>query len=129
MTGRTHPQSDVDFAVLMDRPHDSLATQVDLIADLQGLVPGRKVDVAFLDNADPLLLKQVCERCELVYGSRRRLDELKMYAFTRHQDHRPYFEMERAYVERAAVETRSRSASGSPSTSSMIRKCIGPEPD
>jgi predicted nucleotidyltransferase len=107
VTGLTHPQSDVDFAVLLHQPQASLATQADLMADLQALVPERKVDVAFLDHADPLLLKQVCEHCELVFGSQRRLDELKMYAFTRYQDHRPYFEMERAYVDRVAAGARS----------------------
>ena len=105
VTGQMHAQSDVDFAVLLDRPPDSLAAQADLIGDLQALVPGREVDVAFLNHADPLLLKQVCERCDLVYGSRRRLDELKMYAFTRYQDHRPYFALERDYVERAGAQT------------------------
>ena len=105
VTGRMHPRSDVDFAVLLERAPDSLATQADLIADLQTLVAGRDVDVAFLNHADPLLLKQVCERCELVYGSERRLNELRMYAFTRYHDHRRYFDLERAYVDRAAART------------------------
>ena len=104
VTGRMHDQSDVDLAVLLERPLDSLAAQADLIADLQTLVAGRKVDVAFLNHADPLLLKQVCDHCELLYGSLRRLHELKMYAFTRYQDHRRYFNMERAYVDRAAAQ-------------------------
>ena len=59
------------------------------------------MDVAVLNHADPLFLKQVTERCELVYGSPRRLAEFKMYAFKRYQDHRRYLNMERAYVGRA----------------------------
>ena len=66
VTGRMHAQSDVDFAVLLERPPDSLTAQAELIADLQALVSGRDVDVAFLNHADPLLLKQVCDHCELL---------------------------------------------------------------
>jgi hypothetical protein len=35
-----------------------------------------------------------------VYGDPRALEELKIYAFKRYQDHRRFFAMERAYVER-----------------------------
>lgn len=100
VTGRMHPGSDVDFGALVERMPDSLSAHADLIADLQALVPDREVDLVFLNRADPLLLKQITDHCELVYGSPRRLDQLKLYAFKRYQDHRPYLEMERAYVDR-----------------------------
>lgn len=107
VTGRLHPGSDVDFGVLVERMPDSFSAHADLIADLQLLVPDREVDLVFLNRADPLLLKQITDHCELVYGSRRRLDQLKLYAFKRYQDHRPFLEMERAYVDRMiAVMTR-----------------------
>lgn len=41
------------------------------IADVQALEPGRTVDVAVLNRADPLLLKQVTDHAQLEYGRRR----------------------------------------------------------
>ena len=77
----------------------------DLIADLQALVPDREVDLVVLNRADPLLLKQITDHCELIYGSPRRLDELKLYAFKRYQDHRRYLDLERRFVAEALATT------------------------
>ena len=41
------------------------------------------VDVAFINGADPLFLKQVTERCRLLYGPERALHELEVYAWKR----------------------------------------------
>ena len=65
------------------------------------------MDLAILDRADPLFLKKVLERCRLLAGSPRRLAKLKIYAFKRYQDHRPYLALERAYVDRV-LEQRGR---------------------
>lgn len=99
-TGRMHPLSDLDLAVAASRVSETFEAQADLIADLQALVPDREVDVVFINRADPLLLKRITERCVLLYGSPRRFQELKMYAFRRYQDHRRYLAMERDYVDR-----------------------------
>jgi predicted nucleotidyltransferase len=98
VSGRTHGTSDVDLAVLLDRRPASLDVYADLVADLQALLPGTEVDVALINGADPLFLKQIVESCRLLYGPPRALQELKIYAFKRYQDHRPYLAMERAYV-------------------------------
>jgi predicted nucleotidyltransferase len=103
VTGRVHPSSDVDLGVLLERMPASLDAQLELTADLQALVSGREVDVALLNHADPLFLKQVLEHCRRLSGSPRRLEELKLYAFRRYQDHRRFLDMERRYVERAAA--------------------------
>ena len=100
VTGRLHPRSDLDLAVLVEQMPPSFSAQADLRCDLQALAPDREVDVAFLNRADPLFLKQITDRCHLLYGSPRRLAELKIYAFKRYQDHRPYLAMEREYVAR-----------------------------
>ena len=100
VTGHLHPQSDVDLAVLLEQVPESFDQYADLIGDLQGLVPDREVDVVLVNRADPLLLKRITERCILRYGSLRRLQELKMYAFKRYHDHRRYLAMERDYVAR-----------------------------
>jgi predicted nucleotidyltransferase len=99
--GPMHAGSDVDFAALLERAPDSLAVQADLAADLQSLVPDREVDVAILNRADPLFLKQIVDRCELEFGSPARLDALKLYAFKRYQDHRRFLRLEGEYVDRA----------------------------
>jgi len=107
VSGRTHPTSDVDLAVLLEHRPASLDAHAELLGDLQALVPGREVDVALINGADPLFLKKITERCQLLYGSLRALHELKIYAFKRYQDHRRFLAMERAYVRgkiRALVE-------------------------
>jgi predicted nucleotidyltransferase len=101
VSGRVHARSDVDLGVLLERPAHSAAEWSDLQRDLQRLVPGRKVDLAILNRADPLFLRKVVEQCRLLHGSPRRLAELRMYAYRRHQDHRRYLALERPYVDRA----------------------------
>jgi predicted nucleotidyltransferase len=100
VSGTLHPRSDVDLAVLLGRSTLSLREHAELAGELQGLFPDREVDLVLIDRADPLFLKKVTERCELLYGSPRRLAELKLYAFRRYQDHRKYLRMEREYVTR-----------------------------
>jgi uncharacterized protein len=100
VTGHVHPRSDVDLAVLLDRPAPSFEELADLRHELQALHPDREVDVAIINHADPLFLKKITERCRLLHGSPRRLAELRMYAFKRYQDHRRYLGHEREYVRR-----------------------------
>jgi uncharacterized protein len=100
VTGRVHPRSDLDLAVLLDRPAVSFEELADLRHDLQTLHPDHEVDVAIINHADPLFLKKITERCRLRYGSPRRLAELKIYAFKRYQDHQRYIALEREYVHR-----------------------------
>jgi len=97
--GTLHARSDVDLAVLLERLPSSLAEHSDLLEDLQRLFPEREVDLAFINRADPLFLKKITEACHLLYGSPRVLQELKIYAFKRYQDHRKYLDLERRYVE------------------------------
>jgi predicted nucleotidyltransferase len=100
VTGRVHPRSDRDLAVLLDRAVMSFEELAELRHALQGLDPEREVDLAILNRADPLFLRKITERCRLLHGSPRRLAELRMYAFRRYQDHRRYLALERAYVDR-----------------------------
>ena len=71
-----------------------------MIQELQGVFPEYEVDLALINRADPLFLKKITEDCRLLYGEPRQLQELKIYAFKRYQDHLPYFAMERTYVDR-----------------------------
>jgi predicted nucleotidyltransferase len=101
VTGRMHHASDIDLAVLLERLPESLFAEGGLVADLQALGGGRDVDLAFINRADPLLLKQIAAHARLVFGSTREFEAFKLYAFKRYQDHRPYLQMERDYVNRA----------------------------
>ena len=91
---------------LLTRVPASLHEYGTIAADLQALFPGRAVDLAILNRADPLFLKQVVDRGRLLYGSPRLLAEVRIYVFTRYQDHRPFLEIERAYVRRKAAAAR-----------------------
>jgi predicted nucleotidyltransferase len=101
VAGRPRPDSDLDLAVLLEHAPETLDQLAALDADLQAIAPGRPVDVAVINRADPLFLKKMLERCTLLYGPARRLHELRMYAFKRHHDHQRYLAMERDYVARA----------------------------
>ena len=98
VSGRTHATSDVDLAVLLEQRLASLDAHAELLGDLQALLPGEEVDVTLINGADPLFLKKITDGCRLLYGSPRALQELKIYAFKRYQDHRRFLAMERAYV-------------------------------
>lgn len=106
VSGLTHQRSDLDLGVLLERIPESTERYLALIGDLHALYPGREVDVAILNHADPLFLKKITERCRLLYGSPARLQQLKLYAFKRYQDHRRFLMMEREYVRRKSAPAR-----------------------
>jgi predicted nucleotidyltransferase len=101
VTGKTHPRSDVDVAVLLERPDLSLEDHARLLGDLQHIFPRQELDLAILNRADPLFLKKILEHCRLLHGAPRDLARLRLYAFKRYHDHRKYLELERRFVTRA----------------------------
>jgi len=100
VNGKTHPGSDLDIAVMFEDSAVAEERLFDLIAKLQEIFRERNVDLGLINKADPLFLKKILERCELVYGEPRALAELKMYAFRRYIDHKRFLEMEEQYVGR-----------------------------
>ncbi len=98
VSGKSHAMSDVDIAVLLHRPEVPFERFAGLLEALQGLFPEREVDLAILNHADPLFLKKITDDCHILYGTLRKLQELKIYAFKRYQDHKKFFEMERRYA-------------------------------
>ena len=105
VTGTADATSDLDLAVLFEHA-PSMDAYLSCVADLQAAFPGRDVDVALLNHADPLLLKRVTDRCVLLSGSAARLRDLRLYAFKRYQDHRRFFQLEREYVRRKVRSAR-----------------------
>jgi len=100
VTGTTHDRSDLDLAVQLDTPDVSLQTVLEIQEGLQTRFPGREVDLAILNRADPLFLKKIVESCRLLFGAPQDLARLRLYAFKAYQDFRPYLELERQYVAR-----------------------------
>ena len=100
VTGTIHARSDLDLAVKLDSPDVSLHTVLEIHEALQSRFPGRDVDLAILNRADPLFLKKIVESCRMLFGTPRDLARLRLYAFKAYQDFRPYLELERQSVAR-----------------------------
>ena len=98
--GTTHARSDLDLAVKLDTPDPSLQTVLEIQEALQTQFPGREVDLAILNRADPLFLKKIVESCRVLFGTPQALAHLRLYAFKAYQDFRPYLELERQSVVR-----------------------------
>jgi uncharacterized protein len=90
VSGQTHPASDIDLGVLFERLPRTRDEELRTIADLQALECGGPVDVAVLNRADPLLLKQATDHARLEYGTEERFDAFRRYAFMRYHDHRRF---------------------------------------
>jgi hypothetical protein len=69
-----------------------------MVHDLQTLFSDRELDLAVLNHADPLFLKQVMETARLLHGTEADMRRLQLLAFKRYQDHRRYLELERRFV-------------------------------
>jgi len=98
-SSKLHPQSDIDIAVLSEKPDLSLESYSNLIFDFQKCFPKREVDLAIINRADPLFLKKITENCRLLYGNPQELARLKIYAFKRYVDHRRYFNLEKKFAQ------------------------------
>ena len=107
VAGTTHSRSDLDLAVQFDSPNVSLQTILEIQEALQTQFPGREVDLAILNRADPLFLKKIVESCRMLFGMPQDLARLRLHAFKAYQDFRPYLELERQSVVRrlAALAT------------------------
>jgi predicted nucleotidyltransferase len=100
VTGRTHDGSDLDLAVQLDTPALSLRTILEIQEALQSLFPGREVDVAILNHADPLFRKKIMEACRMLFGTAQDFARLRLHSFKTYQDFQPYLEIERQSVAR-----------------------------
>ena len=96
--GPVHSRSDLDLAILLKDTDVSLERFGDIQQSLQACFPGRDVDLAIINRADPLLLKQILDRCRLLYGPIQTFQRLRLYAFKRYQDHRRFLDLERRFV-------------------------------
>lgn len=88
--GLLHANSDLDLGILFDHGRYRL----DVLAELQRLLPDYEVDIANLSRADPLLLNEINKNCQLLAGDPEEFQEFRIYAFRRYQDFRPYLRLE-----------------------------------
>ena len=91
-------RSDMDLAILLKDAEVSLERLGAIQDDLRASFPGRDVDLAMINRADPLFLKQITERCRLLHGPVQTFQRLRLYAFKRYQDHRRFLDLERRFV-------------------------------
>jgi predicted nucleotidyltransferase len=103
--GAVHARSDLDIAVGTRAGKGFPSDLYNRVLERLGRIfPGRKVDIACLDHADPLFLKEIVEHCLLLEGRSADLQRLKILAFRRYQDHKKYLGMERQFAERFVGE-------------------------
>lgn len=97
VTGKTHPNSDLDIAVMVKEGFN-YKNYSSLLFDFQKVFPQKEVDLVFINRADSLLLKKILENSKILYGSKRELNLLKIYSFKRYCDYKKYFELEEKFV-------------------------------
>lgn len=102
-TGTVHSNSDLDVAVMAKGDFD-YRNHSRLLFDLGEIFPEKEIDLVLINHADPLLLKKILENCKILYGSKRELYELKIYAFKKYCDYQKYFDLEEKFVHKFIKE-------------------------
>ena len=97
VSGKTHPKSDTDIAVVRKKGFERFDLLA-LIADLVKFLKTDRVDVVDITHANPLLLFAVARKSKLLAGSQKDYDKFKLLAFHRYSDYQPYFKMEAEFV-------------------------------
>ena len=98
VVGTCHPHSDVDIAVMFETDEAPLRLLLEISEELRDLFPGKEIDLAVLNRADPLFLKKIMENCRLLFGKPEDLAQLRLYVFKRYQDYRRFLALERQFV-------------------------------
>src|SRR3989344_373489 len=97
VSGKLHPKSDVDIAVVRERNNSRLDT-LSLITDLGTVLATDRIDVADITHADPLFLYAVVAKSQLVAGSLSDFQALQLKAFQRYQDYQPFLKQEAQFI-------------------------------
>lgn len=105
VAGKIHSNSDLDVAVLPKAGNNfNMRNYSLLLFALEKVFPGVKIDLSFIDRADPLLLKHISETALLLFGKRRAFIEFQLKAFKYFQDYLPYFKLEENGVHKRLKE-------------------------
>lgn len=93
--GRVHSDSDVDIAVLPRGNKDfGFEKYSSLISNIGEVFAGKKIDIVFINRANPLLLKKISDNVQLLFGSPQKFIEFRLKSFKYFQDYLPYFHLE-----------------------------------
>lgn len=95
---KIHKMSDIDIGVLLEKSKLDLDKHLFLLNDFQKLFPGKKIDLAIINDADPLFLKKILENCRLLFGREKDLSKLKLYSFHQFCDYQKYFDLEKEFA-------------------------------
>ena len=105
VSGRTHPDSDVDVAVWTTRPLTA-ARRTRLWLELSEAFRA-EIDLAVLNHAEPLLLSQVARKGKLLCENKRwAWEEFKGYALRYYEDTRKFRDDLARYLKREISGTR-----------------------
>ena len=97
ITGKTHPKSDTDIAV-MQREGSNDLNLLALYGDLTVFFKNDKIDITNITYANPLLAFAVARRSRLLSGDKKDYDAFCRTAFLKYNDYRPYLKMEADFV-------------------------------
>lgn len=98
--GTTHPESDIDIAVLLSDqiPQVEYGQRVvDLNTDLIGIFQRDAIDVALLNTAPPLLAFQVVRHGVVIYDPHHRYVSFYINTFNRYVDTQPLRDLQWHY--------------------------------
>jgi predicted nucleotidyltransferase len=100
VSGKVHAKSDIDIAVKLKQERNKLSLEEDLklIRSLSGIFKSENIDLSVINHANPLLLKQINQNCQLLFGELRDFYKFRIYAFNRYVDYKKYFELESEFV-------------------------------
>jgi len=94
---KTHPESDVDIAVVRKNTSHKLKL-LKLMKDLARALNTDRVDLSDITHADPLLLYSTIKKSTLLAGNKKDYDALGRLAFHKYSDYLPFLEKEREFV-------------------------------
>lgn len=99
-SGKIHAKSDLDIAIQGQRGQTlfSFNDELAMIGKFTEIFKGKKIDLCVINRANPLLLKQINQNCQLFFGKLRDFYNFKIYAFNRYNDYKRFFEMEAKIV-------------------------------
>ncbi len=97
---KIHEKSDIDIAVYLAKEKPTLKEYSELVEAFHEVFSYKEIDLSFINHSDPLFLKKILEKCQLLYGSVSKFQNLKIYAFKKYQDHKRYFKMEEEFAKR-----------------------------
>ncbi|MFP4686902.1 MAG: type VII toxin-antitoxin system MntA family adenylyltransferase antitoxin [bacterium] len=106
---KEHRSSDIDFAYRSKKRLEfsremEFKNSLKTIFDLKDY----SVDLVYIKEADPLLLKKISEDAFLIFGSEKDFYEFKRIAFHKYSDYKPYLQREK--IETAKLIERLKSA-------------------